>query len=216
MMTDVGGLAGGGFPPPPPPPADVLRVSRDGQWLARAAGAAETHVAGLGKVKMGTTDSDAPHPLRVLCVDDHPDSLSALERLLKLQRYEVRTCTTASAARAALASDGTDPYDLLIADLTLPDGDGIDLMRQATHLGIPGIALSGRTGQDEHERSRAAGFFAHLDKPVVYDALTAVIQPRHPPLAAPVSPPHPARPVIPGPGRLSPPPRQACSSHAGR
>jgi CheY-like chemotaxis protein len=124
---------------------------------------------------MSSPESSACRPLRVLCVEDHADSLSILKRLLTLQRHEVRGCTTAGEAHAALQCDGAERYDLLIADLTLPDGDGIDLMRQATRLGIPGIAVSARTGAAEHERSRAAGFFEHLDKPVVYEALTVVI-----------------------------------------
>ena len=50
-------------------------------------------------------DSCAPEGwrrLRVLCVDDHEDSLHVLKRLLALQRHDVRTCGTVAEARAAL------------------------------------------------------------------------------------------------------------------
>ena len=127
-------------------------------------------------------DSPGWRKLRVLCVDDHVDSLYILKRLLALQRHEVQTCTTAADARAALSSSsslsgaGSGRYDLLICDLTLPDGDGNEIMQEAARLGIPGVALSARTGQREHERSRAAGFVDHLDKPIAYEQLTAAIE----------------------------------------
>jgi len=125
-------------------------------------------------------DSPGWRKLRVLCVDDHVDSLYILKRLLTLQRHEVQTCATATDARAALSScssgGGPGRYDLLICDLTLPDGDGNEIMHEAARLGIPGVALSARTGQREHERSRAAGFVDHLDKPVAYEQLTAAIE----------------------------------------
>ena len=125
----------------------------------------------------GSADPAGWRKLRVLCVDDHVDSLYILKRLLALQRHDVHTCTTAADARAALSGQGpAERYDLLICDLTLPDGDGNEIMKEATRLGIPGVALSARTGQREHERSRAAGFVDHLDKPVAYEQLTAAIE----------------------------------------
>jgi len=121
-------------------------------------------------------DATGWRKLRVLCVDDHVDSLYILKRLLALQRHEVRTCTTAAEARAALSGQGSERFDLLLCDLTLPDGDGHEIMKEAARLGIPGVALSARTGQREHERSRAAGFVDHLDKPIAYEQLAAAIE----------------------------------------
>jgi CheY-like chemotaxis protein len=121
-------------------------------------------------------DATGWRKLRVLCVDDHVDSLYILKRLLALQRHEVRTCTTAAEARAALSGQGSERFDLLLCDLTLPDGDGHEIMKEAARLDIPGVALSARTGQREHERSRAAGFVDHLDKPIAYEQLTAAIE----------------------------------------
>jgi len=124
--------------------------------------------------------------LRVLCVDDHEDSLHVLKRLLALQRHDVRTCGTVAEARAALASSSPQsqgaggaappPFDLLICDLMLPDGDGHEVMRQAAAMGIPGIALTALTGQRNRDRSREAGFLDHLDKPILYEQLSAAIE----------------------------------------
>lgn len=134
------------------------------------------HVIGLTGDHMRSPDSSEWHPLRVICVDDHADSLYVLKRLLALQRHEVRACQTVAEARAALAGDGAGQYDLLICDLLLPDGDGRDVMREAARLGVPGIAVSGLTGEQEHSRSREFGFVDHLDKPVLYDHLAAAIE----------------------------------------
>ncbi|MEI8196766.1 MAG: response regulator, partial [Phycisphaerae bacterium] len=59
-------------------------------------------------------------------------------------------------------------FDLMLSDLGLPDGTGLDLLREmrAHGLALPAIALSGY-GQDvDIQQSRAVGFFAHLTKPV--------------------------------------------------
>jgi CheY-like chemotaxis protein len=145
----------------------------------------------MSEVAGTSTDSCAPQGwrrLRVLCVDDHEDSLHVLKRLLALQRHDVRTCGTVAEARAALASappsppsppgagGAAPPFDLLICDLMLPDGDGHQLMREAAGLGIPGIALTALTGQRNRDRSRADGFLDHLDKPILYEQLSAAIE----------------------------------------
>jgi CheY-like chemotaxis protein len=139
----------------------------------------------MSEVAGTSTDSCAPQGwrrLRVLCVDDHEDSLHVLKRLLALQRHDVRTCGTVAEARAALAPSppgaggAAPPFDLLICDLMLPDGDGHQLMREAAGLGIPGIALTALTGQRNRDRSRAAGFLDHLDKPILYEQLSAAIE----------------------------------------
>ena len=139
----------------------------------------------MSEVAGTSTDSRAAEGwrrLRVLCVDDHEDSLHVLKRLLALQRHDVRTCGTVAEARAALASSpgarGGDnpPFDLLICDLMLPDGDGRDVMCEAAALGIPGIALTALTGQRNRDRSHEAGFLDHLDKPILYEQLSAAIE----------------------------------------
>ena len=58
----------------------------------------------------------------------------------------------------------------------LPDVSGLDLMRQLHDLhGLPGIALSGHGMEEDLKNARAAGFFAHLVKPVTMDPLRALL-----------------------------------------
>ena len=74
---------------------------------------------------------------------------------------------TAGDAATALELAGRRPFDLLISDLGLPDSSGHDLMRQFRVRGykFPGIALSGYGQEEDIQRSREAGFAAHLTKP---------------------------------------------------
>jgi HPt (histidine-containing phosphotransfer) domain-containing protein len=66
---------------------------------------------------------------------------------------------------------------LLISDLGLPDGSGHDLMRQLRQRGhsFPGIALSGYGQEEDIQRSREAGFAAHLTKPASHEAVVEAI-----------------------------------------
>ncbi len=77
----------------------------------------------------------------------------------------------------------TDPFDLLLSDLGLPDGSGHDLMREMRSRGhkFPSIALSGYGQAEDILRSQEAGFAAHLTKPVarqhLIESIASVVSP---------------------------------------
>ena len=108
---------------------------------------------------------DAQHAARVLFVEDHPDTSRAMIRLLKHTGYSVHAADTVA---AALRIAESEPFDVLVSDIGLPDGSGLDLMRQlrGAHPHLRGIALSGFGMEEDVERSRAAGFDEHLTKPI--------------------------------------------------
>ena len=113
-------------------------------------------------------------PLRILLVEDHPDTLRVLVKLLQKWGHAV---TTAETVRTAQELANGQEFDLLISDLGLPDGSGLDVMRHVKERsGIPGIALSGYGTEEDIRRSRAAGFTEHLVKPVNISALRTAIQ----------------------------------------
>jgi CheY-like chemotaxis protein len=67
-------------------------------------------------------------------------------------------------------------FDLLISDIALPDGTGMDLMIQLRAIAnVPGIAISGFGNDGDIERSLQAGFSEHLIKPIKLDKLEAAI-----------------------------------------
>lgn len=115
----------------------------------------------------------APAGLRVLLVDDHPDTCAALERLLTLRGHHV---TAAHNMREALVTASHGTFDLLISDVGLPDGNGMDLLQTMRTLQpIRGIAISGFGMETDIGKSLEAGFAEHLVKPVKLEKLEAAI-----------------------------------------
>lgn len=123
--------------------------------------------------------NDAPiggesQPLRILLVEDHPDTRKATARLLRMLGHEVATADGVSTG-LQVAESGS--FDLVISDLGLPDGSGLDLMRQIKQrFGFKGIALSGFGMDTDLLNSTDAGFDCHLVKPVPLEQLEAAIR----------------------------------------
>lgn len=112
--------------------------------------------------------------LAILVVDDHADTVRALNRLLSTLGHEVRSATS---VQGALELARAHPFDLLISDLGLPDGTGLDLMRQMNQLRpTKGIAVTGRDEPGDVLDCENAGFAAHLTKPTDLPRLLAAIQ----------------------------------------
>lgn len=106
---------------------------------------------------------------RLLLVDDHPDTLRGLSRLLERRGYSVATANSGAEALAALRRES---FDLLISDIGLPDGSGLLLLAKARQIQpMPAIALSGYGMEADLAGSREAGFDAHLTKPVDFALL---------------------------------------------
>ncbi|WP_422928734.1 PAS domain S-box protein [Singulisphaera sp. PoT] len=121
-------------------------------------------------------DSSAPLPkLRVLLVEDNPDTLRVMTRLLRSRGYEVAPADCMAAAIEAERTVG--PFDLVVSDIGLPDGSGLDVIRHIRSARpVPGIALSGFGTEDDLRKSGEAGFVAHLIKPVDFPTLDAAIR----------------------------------------
>lgn len=110
---------------------------------------------------------------RVLLVEDHADTRYVLSKLLASFGC---TVTTAASVKEAVEASERYTFDLLLSDIGLPDGSGIDVMKHMARFKVTGIALSG-FGQDEDlQRSRDAGFATHLIKPVNFQVLEEAIK----------------------------------------
>ncbi|WP_075089122.1 ATP-binding protein [Verrucomicrobium spinosum] len=118
--------------------------------------------------------SAKPAGLRILLVEDHEDTREVMRQLLQRRGHVVLVARSVATALAVL-EDG-EPVDLLISDLGLPDGSGLDLMKSIrARLPLRAIALSGYGMEDDHRRSREAGFQEHLVKPVNFSDLLKAI-----------------------------------------
>ena len=112
--------------------------------------------------------------LKILVVEDHSDTSRLMARLLQGHGHDVRT---AEGVNTALAAAQSESFDLLISDIGLPDGTGIELMQQIQSIRpTKGIALSGYNSTDDVKRARDAGFAAHVTKPVDFAKLQQLIE----------------------------------------
>jgi len=111
--------------------------------------------------------------LRLLLVEDHRDTAAVMSRLLKILGHDV---AVADSIAGALSVVQTQPFDLVLSDLGLPDGSGLDLMRQLkNNHGLAGVAISGYGMEEDLRESSDAGFLAHLTKPVNFQQVQAVL-----------------------------------------
>lgn len=120
--------------------------------------------------------AERPRPRRILVVDDNADGADMLAMLLKLDGHEVETALSGLDALERVQSFRPD---LAVLDIGLPGLDGYEVARRirASEVGdaIRLIAITGYGRQSDRERARAAGFAAHLVKPVEYSDLQRVL-----------------------------------------
>lgn len=126
---------------------------------------------------LSAAGSDAPNRpvdrLRILVVEDHAATRDALRELLTSRGHEI---IAAASFNEALYLARQQKLDLVIADLGLPDGSGLDLMIVLRReFGLIGVALTGYGNSEDVARGAAAGFIAHLTKPVSAHALEAAL-----------------------------------------
>jgi len=109
----------------------------------------------------------------VLIVEDHTDTCRVLGLLLN--RCGCRTATVEN-ARAARLLIQEMRFDFLISDLDLPDGDGLDLVREAKKKqNLKAIAVTGRSAPEERRAGLEAGFDFYLTKPIDFHELRQAI-----------------------------------------
>ena len=105
-----------------------------------------------------------PEGLRILLIEDNPDTLRYVALLLRKRLYLVTTAQDFRTARNLAASA---VFDLIISDIELPDGSGLEIIRELNQVRpTPAIALSGFGTVDDVLLSRDAGCAEHLTKPI--------------------------------------------------
>ena len=164
------------------------------RWLNYTAELSKARSAGLGQgsefiVRLASVDvqtgaaarteepmpeqiSESPAPLRILIADDNRDACESLELLLKLEGHDVRVTYDGEAALAALAGFRAD---IALLDIGMPGKNGYEvaaeIRKQPWGAAIHLVALTGWGQAEDQRRSEAAGFDAHLVKPVDFEVL---------------------------------------------
>jgi CheY-like chemotaxis protein len=117
-------------------------------------------------------------PLKLLIVDDDPNTLELLREALEVRGAHVRASASAGDARRTLVAWHPD---LVISDLGMPGEDGYEMIRRVRGLPLenggktPAIACTGYARAEDRERAMYAGFDAVVAKPVDLDLLVETI-----------------------------------------
>jgi len=154
-------------------PVGDLRAGAPRPAVAAAGGNGQHH----GKAAAVTPEEPGTGAgLRILLVEDHADTAEAMRELLRDLGHEVTVAGSVAAGLDA-AERLAGRFDLVLSDLGLPDGSGLELMAQLhDRYGVRGIALSGYGMEEDVRKSLEAGFDRHLTKPINLQALQTAIQ----------------------------------------
>jgi DNA-binding response OmpR family regulator len=124
--------------------------------------------------RMSSSSFHVPSP--ALIVDSNPEETNALEFLMTDQGFDVRTARSLENAHALLGSNGGG-FHLVISELDMPDGDGLELLesvrKQPWGKDLPWIVLTKRQGGKAAQRSFALGVMDFMAKPVSTDLVVA-------------------------------------------
>jgi signal transduction histidine kinase/CheY-like chemotaxis protein len=163
---------------------DLVRMHQGSVWAESAglgcgcAFIVRFPVATDGPIAWAPAPSVGPHALagvRVVVVDDEEDARMLAARLLE---DSGATVFAAASAEAALAAIERERPDVLVSDVSMPEHDGYQLIRRLRSLDgpfLPAIAVTAFARVEDREQALAAGFSAHLAKPVEAAVLVATV-----------------------------------------
>jgi DNA-binding NtrC family response regulator len=117
-----------------------------------------------------------PKPLRtVLLVEDHETTRVTLAGVIEREGHKVTSVASAGVAREKLREE---EYDLVITDLRLPDGDGMELLDETKRLsgGSPVILITGHGNEETAVQAMKRGAFNYLAKPIDLNRLRAEME----------------------------------------
>jgi PAS domain S-box-containing protein len=145
-------------------------------------GATFTVILPLASIRARTDEAEPPHPspptaatkhllpadlrgVKVLVVDDEPDSRHLIRQVLEERNAEILTSSSAALAIPLLREAKPD---VIISDIGMPDVDGYEFLRQLRAQGdkTPAIALTAFARSEDRIRALMVGYQVHLSKPV--------------------------------------------------
>jgi two-component system CheB/CheR fusion protein len=113
----------------------------------------------------------------ILVVDDSTESTEMLGKLLELEGAFV---DLARSGAEALTIVRQKRFDLILSDISMPEMDGYQLLRELRELpnmgSVPAVALTGFGRSADIERAHAEGFAEHLTKPINIDQLLLIVR----------------------------------------
>ena len=139
--------------------------------LREPASLGASHLASTAAVKL-----NVPPQTSFLIVDDSEDTIAMLRELLRIAGANVTTATNGADA-LRLAAD--NEFDVVLSDISMPGMDGFEFLQRLRQIPgrkhVPVIAITGFGRNADIDRARAAGFYAHLTKPLNLEALSEIL-----------------------------------------
>ncbi len=140
-----------------------------------------------GRIGDQVVASNALQGLRILAVEDQPEMLGYIRRVLEEQGAQVVAASSAAEALELLDLRGHTAFDVLISDIGMPGMDGYGLVQTLREtLGVPGtelpaVAVTALARADDRRRALSGGFQGHLGKPYSVAQLVTAIRGARPP-----------------------------------
>ena len=120
-------------------------------------------------------DGTGKRTLQILLIEDHADTLETVALLLRRAGHHVHTAKTVAEARRTAAQ--LTAVDVVVGDIGLPDGDGVDLLAEfKSQFTCPVIALTAYGMEEDVKRCAAAGIDLHLLKPIGVVELSSALR----------------------------------------
>ena len=110
-----------------------------------------------------------PH---ALVVDDDASSLAAMAELIAHEGFTTATATTLADARTCFS---IGHLDVLLLDLVLPDGSGLELLQEVAGTGVPVVLITGHASVDTAVEALRLGATDYLTKPVDFGRLKTIL-----------------------------------------
>jgi len=112
---------------------------------------------------------------KILVVDDEPNMLTLLKRVLCKEGYQIEC---AESGKAALEVVGKNPFSLAIVDVSMPEMNGIDLLGKLKGLNrqMPVIVITASPSWEREQMARSQGCTHYLSKPLMIGQLKDLIK----------------------------------------
>ena len=156
---------------------DAARMKRNGAPASAALARTGAYIA-ADRLSQRPAPSKSPRESTVLIVEDDPDQLALADLRVSMAGYRVRVARSVNEFLHSMLDDGAP--DLLLLDVTLPDGNGFELltkMRRHAVLGsLPIVMLTSENEPEDVGRGLLLGADGYITKPYTKNILADVIR----------------------------------------
>ncbi len=179
LIERIAAPAGGGDSTiVPSRPQEIVSVSNEELVTARDALSQRGAYLADERLKGRRRIEKAPSDITILIVEDDPDQLALADLRVTMAGFAVRVADSQAAMLRSMAEQGLP--DLVLLDVTLPNGDGFDILARMRSMpsfkALPIVMLTAKTGPNDIVKGLTLGADGYVTKPYSKDVLATVIK----------------------------------------